>query len=460
MSGQSQAQATASAILARHALGVSFERISHSARTAVRQFTLDTIAVALGGAAHPHYPSLLGLTEQWGPGGAARLWTAPGRRNTEYAAFLHAFMAHAQEFDCVHEAAVLHPFTVVVPVLLAEAERSDMTGAEYIAACTAGVDVAAGLGVAATSQIRFFRPATCGLFGAIAALGRCRALTEAQLVNAFGYGLALASGTMQAHVEGTPALALQVANAARNAFQAVDIAQAGLPGPKGSIDGPFGYLSLFETASDLDPVIARLGKVWRAEEVSFKPFPTGRATHGGIDMIGRLRTSGLRAEDVERVEFSVTPLIMHLVGRPAIAAPDVNYARLCLPYCASAALIYGAVDLGAFTPEALRDPMVFALAQRVSVAPVANPDAAAFVPQAVRVTTRSGQILEARVEDLPGTPKRPLSRTEQRAKLESCIAYGWPDAPAGVADRLTAAIDQLEDLPIVAVLNALVAGEA
>eukprot|EP01034_Spumella_vulgaris_P046128 gene46128-57516_t len=40
---------------------------------------------------------------------------------------------------------------------------------------------------------------------------------------AFGYALAFASGTMQAHVEGTPALAASVAGAARSAFVAVDL---------------------------------------------------------------------------------------------------------------------------------------------------------------------------------------------------------------------------------------------
>jgi 2-methylcitrate dehydratase PrpD len=96
-------------------------------------------------------------------------------------------------------------------------------------------------------------------------------------MDAFGYALAFASGTMQAHLEGKPTLAIQVAAAARSAVEAVDLALAGLPGPGASIDGPFGYLPLFEDAFDLGPVLAALGQRHRIEEVSWKPFPTGCA---------------------------------------------------------------------------------------------------------------------------------------------------------------------------------------
>lgn len=371
---------------------------------------------------------------------------------------VNAYMAHAQEYDCVHEGAVLHPFTVVVPVLIAEAQRAGLAGERYVSACAAGVDVAAGLGLAARSQIKFFRPATCGLFGAIAALGHARGLGEDALVNAFGYGLAFAAGTMQAHVEGTPALAASVGNAARAAFQAVDLAQAGLPGPKGAIDGPFGYLMLFETAHDIAPVLDSLGQAWRAAEVSWKPHPTGRACHGGIDMMLGLRSAGLEPDDVEQVTFTVTPLIHHLVGRPAVVEPDVNYARLCLPFAAASALRKGEVGLAEFTPDALADGDTFALARKISVVVAPHPDPAAFVPQVVEVRCRDGRVLTARIDELPGTPRRPLSVAAQQHKIQGCTRFALHEKGPGVARRLTEACNKLPALPDVAVLGEIASG--
>lgn len=460
MSGQSGKDWAASATLARHVLSVEPDRLPDDALKAVRQFTLDTIGVGIGGANAAYVPGVLGAARGWGDGRSGSVWGSAVRLPTPSAAFMNAFMAHAQEFDCVHEGAVLHPFTVVVPVLLAEAERTGFNGAEYLAACAAGVDVAAGLGKAATSQIKFFRPATCGLFGAIAALGRARRVSQEVLVNAFGYGLAFASGTMQAHVEGTPALAAAVGNAARSAFQAVDLAQAGLPGPKGVIDGPFGYLTLFETNSHLEPVLDSLGKVWRAAEVSWKPFPTGRACHGGIEMMLDLRAKGLKSEAIDSATYSVTPLIQHLVGRPYSGHSDVNYARLCLPYCAARALLSGGVGLDDFSDAALRDSATGIVASKISVETQANPDSAAFVPQTLKVVLRNGAEMTARIEELPGTPRRPLTRDQQVAKFRGCLAFGLGAGHDAAADRLIAELDRLETLPDAGTLTRLAALDA
>jgi 2-methylcitrate dehydratase PrpD len=455
MSGQSAKAWTASATFARHVLAADAAKMPDAAVTAVRQFTLDTVGVGIAGAGTSTISGVVAAVEGWGEGLTASVWGQRSRLPAPSAAFMNAFMAHAQEFDCVHEGAVLHPFTVVVPVLLAEAERAGLRGEDFIAACAAGVDVAAGLGKAATSQIKFFRPATCGLFGAIAALGRARRVSEDTLVNAFGYGLSFASGTMQAHVEGTPALAAAVGNAARSAFQAIDLAQAGLPGPKGAIDGPFGYLSLFETTSALEPVLDTLGKVWRAAEVSWKPYPTGRACHGGIEMMAGLRANGVTAAQVAHAAYTVTPLISHLVGRPMKPRPDVNYARLCLPYCAARSLLTGGVGLGDFQREALDDAATFDLASKIEVRTVPNSDAAAFVPQALIVTLATGQRFETAINELPGTPRRPLTREQQLAKFRGCVAFGFGEGSETPADRLIAEIDRLDSLADAAILARL-----
>lgn len=443
---------TAAEHFAAHVSGLRAENLSQAARAAVANFTLDTIGVGVAGAAQPYAEAFAAVIAR-GAGPAAR-WGRGGGLSPAEAAAINAFQAHCQEFDCVHEAAVLHPFTVVVPVLLAEAQARGMRGHDYLAACAAGVDVAAGLGVAAKSQIKFFRPATCGLFGATAALARARGLDASRTADAFGYALAFAAGTMQAHVEGTPALAASVGAAARAAFDSVGLAEAGLPGPRGAIDGPFGYLALFETASDIAPVLDDLGRAQRVAEVSWKPFPTGRAAHGGIDMTLALRADGLVAEALESLIIEAPPLIHHLVGRPIKTPLEVNYARLCLPYVAAHALRFGAVGLDAFTPTALADPLTHVVAARISVLKTDHPDPAAFTPQRAIARTTDGRRLEARAAVLLGAPARPLSGEAQAEKLRGCFAYAGLSVAR--ADGLIAAVGGLQDLSDVGVLAQLV----
>lgn len=461
MSGQSLFAPTAAQRFAAFVAASRSAQLPAAVTQAVKNFTLDTLGVGIGGARSVYAPAVLKTAQSWGEaaiGQAAHVWGAGARLPAANAAYVNAFQAHAQEFDCVHEAAVLHPFTVVVPVLMAEAEAHGLPGADYARACAVGVEIAASLGVAATAQIRFFRPATGGLFGAVAALSCARGLDEEATTNAFGYALALASGTMQAHVEGTPALAISVAAAARSAFNAVDLAAAGLPGPRGAIDGPFGYLPMFEASHDLAPVWASLGKAWRAAEVSWKPFPTGRAAHGGIAMILKLRARGLDAEALQTLTIEAPPLISHLVGRPIQAPLEVNYARLCLPYVGAVALARGAVTLADFTPERLNDPAIHALARKIKVAAMANPDPAAFTPQRAIAECADGSALEESLSVLPGAPAAPLTRSEHLAKFSACVAYGFGEPRADIEARMVAAVDEFDTLPNVATLPIAASG--
>lgn len=453
------AQLTAAQRLARHVAGTSFADLPPAAIQAVRNFTLDLVGVGIAGTRSPYAAGVRQATQGWGEGSDAHVFATGEALPAPHAAFINAFQAHALEFDCVHEAAVLHPFTVVVPVLLAEAEARGLSGQTYVTAAALGVDVAAGLGVAARSQIQFFRPATCGLFGAVAALSHARGLTAEATAHAFGYALAFASGTMQAHVEGTPALAASVAGAARSAFVAVDLVQAGLPGPLGSVDGPFGYLTLFERDSALEPVLASLGQVWRACEVSWKPFPSGRASHGGIDMILELARQGMTADNLDRLVISAPPLIHHLVGRPIAPPPlEVNYARLCLPYVGAIALLTGGVGLTDFTSERLNDPEVHAVARRIEVVVNQVQAASAFVPQSAEARLKDGRIVSVATDVLLGTPQRPLSREAHLAKFRACSAYGFGGSKPKLEDALIAAVDRLVALEDVGLIGRLAAG--
>ena len=257
------------------------------------------------------------------------------------------------------------PWRRSCPAVAALAERrGGVTGRDLIAAVAAGVDVAAALGLAAKGGMTFFRPATAGAFGAVAALGSVEGLAPDALVNVFGIVGGHACGTMQAHTEGSRLLPAQIAFNARGALTALDLAAAGLAGPREVLEGPFGYFRLFESGAwDLGPVLADLGRVWQITRVSHKPFPTGRATHAAIDGVLQLkRQHGFAAGEVASVCATVPPLIQRLVGRPDVPAPTASYARLCIPFVVATALLRGGVDVADFAPDRLADPAVHELA--------------------------------------------------------------------------------------------------
>ena len=254
-----------------HGLGVTFSALPDAVVAAVKIFTLDTLGVGIAGARSPLTENVRRAARLWSGAGPAHVWGHGGAAMApSAAAFVNAFQIHCQEYDCVHEPAVVHPMATILSALMADAEAQAATvsGQSLAVAIAVGVDMAAGLGVAATSPLKFFRPATAGVFGATLGISRLRGFTRETTLEALGCALAFCSGTMQAHLEGKATLPLQIANAARAAITACDLAEAGLPGPHGSLEGPFGYFAVFEDASDLAPVVASLGKTWRIAEVT------------------------------------------------------------------------------------------------------------------------------------------------------------------------------------------------
>ncbi|MFV3126608.1 MmgE/PrpD family protein [Niveispirillum sp. KHB5.9] len=438
---------SASEVLARHALSVEWAALPAGAQDAVRIFLLDTLGVGIAGARAPFAAQIGAVTQGWGNGGPAPVLGRAAILSAPQAAFINAYQIHAQEFDCVHEPAVVHPLATVLAALMADTARQPLpvTGAEFGAAMAAGVDIAATLGVAAKTGVKFFRPATAGIFGCVAAMARLRRLDVATTQSAFGHALAFASGTMQAHVEGKPGLPIQVAHAAQASLMAIDLALAGVPGTIGSIDGPFGYLTMFETESDLTPLLPMLGKDWRIAEVSHKPFPTGRAAHGAIVALQSLmRDHGVTAANLESLTYTAPPLIHRLVGRPLPVYPaalTANYARLCFAWLGAVVLTRGTVGLADFVPGRLSDPALHALGSRIRVVADANPDPAAFTPALAEAVLTDGRMVQARIDSQLGSPTTPLSREQHLRKFRACLEFA---GATDLADPLIDAIDRLE----------------
>lgn len=443
-----------------HGLDSQFEDLPDSAVSAIKTYVLDTLGVGIAGAAAPLTQAVRTSAASWAGDGAALTWGAGSRHTTPAnAAFINGFQIHCQEYDCVHEPAVVHPLATILSALMAECDRQgDVDGQTFAVALAIAVDLAAGIGLSVTSPIKFFRPANAGMFGATLGIARLRQLSPEQTKDALGYALAFNAGTMQAHVEGKPALPLQIGNAARGSIMACDLATSGIPGPHDSLEGPYGYFALFEDAADPTDVIASLGQVWRIAEVSHKPFPTGRAAQGGIVLMQKLRDKGVRADQIETLTLTAPPIIHRLVGRAIAQDMSVNYARLCFPYSGAVALQTGEVGLEDFTDDKLRDAETLALGARIQVVDDGSTDPAAFTPQIATARLKNGQSVEARIESLYGSPDNPMSQDAHFDKFRHCVAFGFGTERAALAQQMIELTNSLETLSDVSVLSRLAAG--
>lgn len=437
--------------LAEHAARTRFADLPPAAVARAKVFLLDTLGVGLAGSTAQGAAELLRAAQGWGHDRDAAVWGTGQHLPAPQAVLVNAFQVHCQEYDCLHEGAVLHALATVLPVLLAEAGRRPVSGRALLTALAVGVDVSCRLGLASRRGLAFFRPATAGGFGAVAGLAHLRGLDAPRIRAAFGLQLAQASGTMQAHREGSLALPFQVGVNARAAWQAVDLVAAGLDGPQGALAGPFGFLPMFEGEFDEAVAMAGLGERWLVAELSHKPFPSGRATHGGVEGVMALRAMhGFAAEDVERVLVHGPPLLLRLVDRPLPPLPSAGWARLCMPFVLGKVLQHGMLELSHFRGGSLADPATHALAARIAMLADGNPDPNALSPQRVEVRLRGGQVLEHALPEVLANPQRPLSAEAHLAKFGACLCYAAHPNPA--AAQLPALVEGLEAMPDIAPL--------
>lgn len=369
-------------------------------RSAAERLLGDTLKVGSAGAASKE---ALAMSRIAAPGPCRLL--AGGTASVGDAAFANGFAIHCLEWDPVHEEAVVHACSVITAALLALAdERPGHSRDQLIEAFVVGVEVAAGLGLAATGPMRFFRPATAGVVGAALAGGRLRGLDEAQCGQLLGLAVSFAGGTMQAHLEGSIALPLQIAAAARSAVSAVSCVEAGLAGPAEALGGQFGYAALIEPL-DFERWLPGLGSRWLTSEVSLKPWPCGRASHALLSAIGVM---DIDASELQSLTAYVPPLVHRLVGRPLRADMPPPYARLCGPYLAAMMFDEGRIDPRRFVFGSAPEPALVALAERITFDLDANADFNALGPQRFLFEDDSG-ITDLRIEHAIGSPHSPMS---------------------------------------------------
>jgi aconitate decarboxylase len=450
------ANVAASERLAAHVAAVRFDRLPEPAIAAAKIWILDTLGVGIAGSSAAGMDAVRSAAGAWGSGDEATVWGTSQRVPTPTAAFVNGTQVHNQEFDCLHEGAVVHAMATLLPALLAMAEREGgISGRDLIAAVVAGIDVAANLGIASTAGFRFFRPATAGGFGAVAGLSVIAGMDAQRIADAFGLQYGQTSGTMQPHAEGNLLLPMQIGFNAQSAIRAVDLAASGISGPRDVFEGRYGYFPLFEGSWDLQRIWGGLGRDWRVCEMSHKPWPAGRATHGGIEGLLALREQhGFRADEVRRVRVIVPPLTHRLVARPDLPEPNASYARLCMPFIGAKALLTGTVDIDHCRGEALTDKATHELALRIVTEMNGNPDPNALAPQRVDVTLRSGDTLRWTCDTMLANPARPLTREQHVRKFMSCLEFAQePLAATGLIDL----VDRLEQVADVRALCALLA---
>jgi 2-methylcitrate dehydratase PrpD len=443
---------TEAEILAQHIAQHSFPDLPAAVIEPTKRLILDAFATMLGGSPCAWCRALIDQALEWGGRPESSLLPSGSRLPAPYAAWIHSTMMHSLEYDAVHEGAIVHALTAPFPAALAASEsRGGVAGRDFIAAVALAVDLCCRVGLATQSSMTFYRGATCGGFGATAAVAKLWGLDADTLLNAFGIVYSQLSGTLQAHREGASVNTMQSGFGAKAGVIAAALARRGITGPRDCFNGLFGYYTMYEQGSyQRSLLLNELGERYEVANVSQKPYPCGRLTHGAVELALALRRdAAVHPAQIAHITVAVSSFVERLVGRPHdLTQLNALDARLSLAFTVANAFVRGRIAIADAEGGALTDPQVYQLAQKVSV--VVDPEVApadAPAPQRIEVSLTSGQRIQRRIDVLKGAPGRPLSWDETVEKFWTCWDYAAPPLPQGHGREAIRRLAALETEP-------------
>ena len=403
-------------------------KVIHEAKRAI----LNWVGCAIGASRHDTLSrALAALRPFFGPAQASILGRDE-RVDILHAALLNGMSSHTFDFDDTHLKTIIHPAGPVASAVLALAERQRTTGRELVDAVVLGIDVECRIGNAIYPD-HYDRgwhiTGSTGMLGAAAACARMLKLDTGKTAMALGIAASQPIGVREQF--GSMSKAFHIGGAARAGLTSALMARHGYTASMLALEAPRGLLRTYSSKCDWKEISDELGKRFEISFNTYKPFACGIVIHPSIDGCRQLRDAHrLRADDVERIDLLVHPLVLELTGK---RAPKSGLeAKFSVYHACAAAMLFGQAGEAEFSDAIARRPEVIALRDRVH----AKVDAAIDETAAdVTIRCNDGRRLHLKVEHAIGSLQRPMSDSDLERKF-----HGLVDPILG-ADRAARLVD-------------------
>ena len=355
-----------------------------------------------------------------------------------------AVAGHVLDFDDLHMPSTTHVSAVCVPTALAVSERAAGRGARaYLAAAGVMARLGTALGWPHYSA-GWHATCTAGAPAAAAGAAVALGLPAERVAAAMALAVPAAGGVQRAF--GTDAKSLQVGFAVDAGIRAARLAAAGAQADPAAVDAWLGLVggSAHSRPAAVDPSGPAI-----PNGLAVKLYPCCYALQRPISTLSELASRGpggdvppgasrARAVDpaaVRRIvlrtpEATVVPLIHH---RPQ----DGLQGKFSLEYAAAAALLDEYAGFGSFTDEAVRRDEARRLVCLVETK--LDPGGSWLLDGELEaeIHTADGTVLRTRQQFPPGSPARPPTPDQLRAKLADCVrgldtnpeSWTWENAP-------------------------------
>ncbi len=430
-----------------------------------RSFILDGLGVALAGSTdecsriiQSHIRQMRGKEESTVLGANFR---APAPKS----ALANGVAGHAMDYDDTQlstskEAVyglLTHPTTPVLAAVLAIGEKEKISGQEFLLAYILGVEVECRIADAINPrhyQSGFHSTATMGGLGAAMAVAKILKLREEAIVRALGIAASMASGLRENF--GTMTKPLHAGRAAENGVTAALLAQGRFTAATNILEARRGFYNAMAGGYDDSKISGRLGRPFFVVEpgISIKPYPSGSLSHPAQDLILDLvKEHDLRAADIESIAVGTNSNVPNALIYPM--PKTALEGKFSIPFCMAIAVLERKAGIAQFQERKVRDKKTVALMKRVTLYVDDELEALGYdqVRTRIRVTLKSGRVIEGRYDVARGHPAKPMAWTEVAEKFLDCADLVIPRKSAEQVIELVTRLEQLKALS--ALLSAL-----
>lgn len=370
--------------------------------------------------------------------------------NLPQATLMNSLLVRALDYNDIYwEQDPSHP-SDIIPAVLSTGEFMKKNGKEILVGIIIAYELEMRLCLAAFPGVREigWHHATLTQLVSPVAAGRMLGLNEEEIVAAIGI-----SGSSHFTLGGVVAGHLTNMKNAADPFaveagvRAALLASKGYTGPVEVFEGKEGLFEVLDKVKwDKDTLTNGLGEKFLINQCGYKAFPTEALTHQPITAVLEvMKENNLDPKEVKEILVETTTRGADILSDPSKYKPTTKEtADHSLPYCIAVAVAKGNVLPSDFEEDALRDPLVWSLLDKIKV--VANPEIDALFPKVKRaiVTIKTSKGEFKKQEDFAkGQPERPLSEEELVSKFKANSEKKI--SPSGMEDIIKAT-QELENI--------------
>jgi 2-methylcitrate dehydratase PrpD len=425
--------------------GMDYEKLPAEVIDRLKDLLLDQLGCQLIGSTLEWNQSVYKFVKENKHGGPATIVNHGDKVPVDDAALVNGTFGQGCELDDYYDQGGGHPGAASVPVAMALAEKTCVSGQNFLTAMAAGYEIGwrVGRGLLPEMMRRgYHAQGVVGVFIAAATAGKLLQLDPERLTHALAIAGSHASGTMEYDQSGGEVKRMHNGIACSGGLRSAMTADKGLTGPPTIFEGERGILKVFSGESRTGVITRAMGIDFAVLHAAIKRFPVNASQHSPIELLDKLvRENRFQPKEVKKIEVGVNEgVILH--GGTIYEPKEVIEAQFSLRFSLALRLLKGSNELKFYLDSNVwRDPAVLAMGRKIEL--FADPTAVKERRFAcrMRISLLSGNVVEGSLPSPKGNFSNSLSKQEITEKF---LGNGSSVLPQEKLDRIVEKVEKVE----------------